>query len=148
MTPDALAALHAAAFDQARPWSAEEFASLLANPLTHLEAAPHGFALWRGIAGEAELLTLAVDPVHQGRGIGAELMRTWLARAAQTCDRAFLDVASDNARALALYTAQGFEIIARRKGYYPRPTGTADALIMEARAPFYVSKKSSGGIRP
>ncbi|WP_366142169.1 ribosomal protein S18-alanine N-acetyltransferase [uncultured Tateyamaria sp.] len=148
MTPDTLAALHRAAFTRERPWSAQEFADLLANPHTQLSASEHGFALWRGIAGEAELLTIAVDPAHQDRGIGTQLMNSWMSEAAGTCTSAFLDVASDNASAIALYTRQGFEIIATRTNYYHRPDSRADALIMRTSLPFSVSRKSSGGLRP
>ncbi|WP_299743875.1 ribosomal protein S18-alanine N-acetyltransferase [uncultured Tateyamaria sp.] len=148
MTPDTLAALHEAAFTRERPWSAQEFVDLLANPHTHLNTAPHGFALWRGIAAEAELLTIAVDPAHQGQGIGTKLMTSWMSEAATTCASAFLEVASDNANAIALYTHQGFEIIATRPDYYHRPDSRADALIMRAALPLSVLKKSSGGLRP
>lgn len=147
MTPDVLAALHLAAFTQGRPWSTAEFAELLAHPLTHLETAPHGFALWRGIAGEAELLTIAVEPARQGAGIGKALMTAWMDQAAQSCDSAFLEVASDNAKACKLYVKHGFETVATRSGYYKRDDTSADALVMRARLPFSVPKKSSGGIR-
>lgn len=142
MTPETLAALHAASFVQERPWSAQEFATLLANPLTHLETHPHGFALWRGVADEAELLTIAVAPAQQGQGIGGRLMQLWMSEAAKTCTSAFLEAASDNASAIALYTRQGFEIIATRTGYYHRPDSRADALIMRAPLSLPVSKRS------
>ncbi|KIC51244.1 GNAT family N-acetyltransferase [Tateyamaria sp. ANG-S1] len=148
MSPEELAAIHRAAFTQERAWASSEFSDLLANPLTHLEAAAHGFALWRGIAGEAELLTIAVAPVAQARGIGTGLMTTWMSKAAKTCTEAVLDVAADNISALRLYQHYGFETIAKRPNYYRRPDGHADALIMRARLPFPVSKKSSGELRP
>jgi len=132
MTPKALAALHARAFTRERPWSADEFSDLLANPLTHLEVHAHGFALWRGVAGEAELLTIAVDPARQGSGIGGRLMRAWMAEAARSCETAFLEVAADNDAALALYARYGFETTAKRVQYYQRPEGSADALILQA----------------
>ncbi|WP_299043656.1 GNAT family N-acetyltransferase [uncultured Tateyamaria sp.] len=138
MSPDRLAALHAAAFTRERPWTAQEFADLLANPLCHLETAPHGFALWRGIAGEAELLTIAVDPARQRRGTGAGLMTAWSHGAAPTCTTAVLEVASDNAAAIALYARYGFETVAKRVGYYRRADSFADALILRAPVPFPV----------
>ena len=146
MTPGDLAALHAAAFTQERPWSTHEFAELLAHPLTHIETAEAGFALWRGIAGEAELLTIAVDPAHQRHGLGTALMRGWMAAASRSCDSAFLEVASDNTSACALYQKHGFEVVATRAGYYKRETARADALVMRAALPFSVLKKASGGI--
>ena len=43
-------------------------------------------------------------------------------------------MAADNAGALALYAAAGFEAVGRRAGYYGRPSGGAvDALVMRRR---------------
>ncbi|WP_147108004.1 ribosomal protein S18-alanine N-acetyltransferase [Tateyamaria sp. syn59] len=148
MTPDALAAIHRAAFTHERPWTAKEFEELLANPLTRLETSAHGFALWRGIAGEAELLTIAVAPAAQRRGIGARLMADWMEKATMSCTEAFLDVAADNAAAIHLYQRYGFETAAKREAYYRRKNIRIDALIMRAHLPFPVSKKSSGELRP
>ena len=132
MTPQALAQLHAAAFTSGRPWSADEFASLCAEAHTCLTTAEHGFALWRAVAGEAELLTIAVAPDRQGRGIGTALMRDWMAEAAQQADTAFLEVAADNAPACALYGKCGFAKVAERPAYYSRETGKVDAWVMRA----------------
>ena len=45
--------------------------------------------------------------------------------------RAFLEVATDNAPARALYDAAGYRPAGLRRGYYPRPRGRAcDALIL------------------
>jgi ribosomal-protein-alanine N-acetyltransferase len=42
----------------------------------------------------------------------------------------FLEVAVDNVAALALYRSRGFEAVGRRPGYYSRPDGPIDAMIM------------------
>ena len=43
----------------------------------------------------------------------------------------FLEVAADNAAAIALYAgAGGFVRVGARPGYYPRETGAIDALVM------------------
>ena len=109
MTPAALAALHAAAFTQDRPWQEAEFASLLDSPFMQLFTRPGGFALTRTIAGESELLTLAVDPARQRQGLGRALLHDWLAALPADCDSAFLEVAADNlpARAPCLLRTQG-----------------------------------------
>lgn len=133
MTPQDMAQIHAAAFTDARPWSAAEFASLLDSPHVFTSTAPHGFALVRVVAGEAELLTIAVDPAHQGQGIGRRLMTLWMAQAAQTATDAFLEVAADNAPARALYTGCGFAQTGLRAAYYARAdTQAVDAVLMRA----------------
>ncbi len=132
MTPAALAQLHRAAFTSERPWSESEFAALCARDHTRLTVAGHGFALWRAIAGEAELLTIAVDPAHQRRGTGHRLMQDWMPLAAKEAETAFLEVATDNTAASTLYARHGFDVVATRPGYYQRPQGKADALIMRA----------------
>jgi ribosomal-protein-alanine N-acetyltransferase len=82
--------------------------------------------------GEAELLTLAVDPPRQGRGTGGRLVARFLAEAGRRgAARAFLEVAEDNAAARALYARAGFAVAGRRPGYYRHPDGRRiDALVM------------------
>ncbi len=130
----ALARVHAEAF--ASPWPPEAFVALLASPgvfaLAAVESGPVALILMRAIAGEAEVLTLAVSPSHQRRGAGAGLLAAGLdlamAAGAQT---AFLEVAADNEAAIALYTGAGFESAGRRARYYARPDGPAvDALVL------------------
>lgn len=134
MTPQELSAIHTAAFKDARPWSTQEFEQLLANPHTHLFSCERGFALVQLIAGEAELLTLAVHPDDQGNGHGHTLMYNWM-QALSPADM-FLEVAEDNAAAIRLYTTCGFAEIARRNSYYARKSGIyVDAIIMRKPAP-------------
>ncbi len=130
-----LARLHASAF--ATPWSAEDLADALASPFTfalQAGARPVGFILARAMAGEGEILTLAVDPTARRQGAGQALVRAAcsgaLAAGAQTL---WLEVAEDNVAALALYAAAGFEEVGRRRGYYPRSNGVADALTWRCR---------------
>jgi ribosomal-protein-alanine N-acetyltransferase len=125
-----LAALHALAFD--RPWSAGEIAALMDSPGVLVLAAPGGFVMMRAAAGEAEVVTLAVDPAFRRRGLGAALTRAGLAAAlALGAEEAFLEVAQDNIAAIGLYRSLGFETVGRRPGYYPRiGEPAADALVM------------------
>lgn len=131
MTPQDMARIHAAAFVHDRAWTAQEIADLLASPfVTHL-AEPQGFALTRLIAGEAELLTLAVDPAAQRQGIGRRLLQRWMDGLEAQADTAFLEVAADNTAAIALYTSAGFRQTATRRGYYQRKDApSVDALIL------------------
>lgn len=129
MTPAALAGLHAAAFTTPRPWTAAEFADLLAAPGTFLETTDNAFLLARTLAGETELLTLAVAPEARRQGRARALLARFDARAAGT--EAFLEVAADNAPAIALYGAAGWARAGTRPAYYRRPDGTRiDALVM------------------
>lgn len=137
MTPDALAALHRAAFVQSRAWTAAEFSDLLAQRFTALTLRPHGFALSRTLAGESELLAIAVHPSQQGNGIGRALIRQWLTETAATAQTALLEVAADNTAALHLYATEGFTEIACRPAYYPRKNAAAvDAIVMHRPVTF------------
>ncbi|MDP3339032.1 ribosomal protein S18-alanine N-acetyltransferase [Frigidibacter sp.] len=132
MSPADLAALHAACFTVPRPWTASEFADLLARQDTFLLQEPTGVLLGRALAGEAELLTLAVAPEARRAGIGARLLAGFLAEAAaRGAETAFLEVAEDNQPARALYERAGFAPAGRRRAYYRHPDGTStDALVM------------------
>jgi ribosomal-protein-alanine N-acetyltransferase len=135
---DALADLHASAFDA--PWSASailRFAEdpggfvLTAETEAETEAAMTGFILCRVLAGEAEILTLAVRPEHRRRGVARDLVDAAAALAAPTAAAMFLEVAEDNAAALALYAQAGFSRVGRRGGYYARRGAPAvDAIVM------------------
>lgn len=133
MTPEDLAQLHRVAFTSERNWSPAEFTSLLAQKHTHLASQTGGFALYRVIADEAELLTLAVAPPHRRQGIATSLMQRWMTQAATLgAKSAFLEVASDNTAARALYSAHDFIEILRRAAYYQRTDAPpADALILK-----------------
>lgn len=134
MTPDDLAKLHRAAFSVERPWSAQEFAALLANRFVSVFHRSDGFALIRAVAGDVELLTLAVDPARQRQGIADHLMSEWMAQAEG--EHAFLEVAADNAPAQSLYQKHGFAETGRRKAYYSRASRPAvDAVLMTRALP-------------
>lgn len=127
-----LATIHKAAFQQQRPWAADEFAALLNSPLTLLCGDSRAFALVRVVADEAELLTLATHPRHQRQGLAKTLMQSWQTAAqARGARMAFLEVAADNTSARRLYESAGYETFAQRPGYYSTPTGeTVDAILM------------------
>ena len=131
MTPEALAALHARAFTMPPPWSAAAFRGLLESEGVFLCTAASGFALGRAVAGEAELLTIAVEPAARGQGTGRALLDAFEAEAAaRGAATAFLEVAADNGAALALYDRAGYRETARRRGYYRGLEGPVDAAIL------------------
>lgn len=133
MTPAALALIHAQCFTNPRPWSADEFAALLDMHGVFLLTAPDAFLLGRAIAGEAELLTIAVAPAARRQGAARSLLTGFADRAAATgADTAFLEVASDNAPARALYAQDGWQQIGQRASYYG---AGIDALILRRNLP-------------
>ena len=133
MTPEALAALHARCFKSPPPWSAQDFAGVIADPLAFLLIeGDAGFLLGRAVAGEAELLTLAVAPEARRRGLGGKLVARFLYQARlRGAEDAFLEVSAKNAPAIALYESLGFKRVGLRRGYYQTTAGAwIDALVL------------------
>lgn len=130
-----MAALHARAFK--RSWSAEEFRRFQTDAACVLSTCPKGFALARLVLDEAELLTIATDPDHRRKGVARALLADLLSDLRQRgTTHIFLEVASDNPAAMALYASAGFAEVGRRKGYYPRKSAAAaDALILRKDLP-------------
>lgn len=136
-TPDdapAMAEVHAQAF--AGGWDAEAFGDLMEGAgvfgLLAGTAPAKGVILCRVAAGEMEVLTVGVAPGARQQGVGKALMIAALAAARQAgAEAAFLEVAVDNAAAVALYAGLGFRRAGLRRGYYDRgEDGPADALVM------------------
>lgn len=127
-----MAALHAASFTVPRPWSAAEFAALLASHRVFaLTAGAQGLLLGHVVADEAELLTVAVHPDQRQQGLGRKLVQDFLAEArSRGAASVFLEVAATNDAALGLYRACGFTESGKRRGYYHGPDGAVDAVLM------------------
>ena len=91
-----------------------------------------GLIAARIVADEAELLSLVVDSRDRNQGIGQALCEMLLESVSgRGVRRMFLEVAEDNAPAVALYGRLGFIPTGRRRGYYTRPGGSAvDAVTM------------------
>jgi ribosomal-protein-alanine N-acetyltransferase len=85
------------------------------------------------VVDELHVTLVAVDPARRRQGLGRRVL-SGLITAAQGrgARRATLEVAAGNAAARALYTAVGFHLAGRRRGYYRNGD---DALIewMEIR---------------
>ncbi len=130
----ALAVLEAHAF-QGRSWGENNVkASFVAPRVTVLLAgsnkkAPIGFAMWRDLGPEAELLTIGVAPASRGLGIAKALLEKVCEGARSSgAERLFLEVDTNNEPAKALYMARGFEQTGLRRAYY---RDGADALILQ-----------------
>ena len=130
-----LAQLHGASFH--RGWGEGEFEAMLAerNTLVHrlrMGSKIVGFAVSRMAADEAEILSIAVDAGHRGRGLSRNLLLTHLGHLAGRGVRSiFLEVEENNAPARRLYERTGFTVVGRRERYYKQPDGEQwNALLM------------------
>ncbi len=132
MTPTDLAATHRLAFTAERPWSAVEFADLLAQRGVILCGSTESFVLGRITFDEAEVLTLATSPAVRRRGMARAALTEFCERAKRAdAVSAFLEVAADNTPAIALYDQMGFAQVGRRRAYYARNGQPAvDALVL------------------
>ena len=136
-----LARLHGLAFPE-DPWESRALSRLVALPTMHARLAfsdrkPIGFLLALVVGGEAEVLTLCVDPAVRRRGIARVLLADlYTAARAARASRVVLEVAADNETARLLYAAEGFAAVGRRPFYYRRPAAAAaDALILARPLP-------------
>jgi len=90
-----------------------------------------GFSLSRTIAGESELLLLAVPPDRQRQGIGTRLLDDFVERArSEGVSRIHLEVRDGNP-AVGMYTGAGFRAVGRRRNYYHARDGKRfDAITL------------------
>lgn len=144
MVPDhcrAVSELHGQRFPRA--WGDGEFLSLLLQPNTFgfaawqtntliFKAPLSGFVLAREVAGESEILTIAVGEKVGRFGLGWRLMQAAIREAKNRGGEAmFLEVDDGNAPALGLYRKLGFEKAGERPAYYTDEQGRrTSALVM------------------
>ena len=116
------------------PWSEASVSSELNNPLALWLVALDGETVAgyigsQTVAGESDMMNVAVDPQYRRQGIGRALVEE-LVHALQekesTC--LTLEVRASNAAAIALYQQLGFVQVGCRKNYYRAPK--EDALIL------------------
>jgi [ribosomal protein S18]-alanine N-acetyltransferase len=120
-------------------WTAPQCAGLMGMPgvwvtLASQGDAPVGFALSRTVAGEAELMLLAVKRGDQGKGIGHQLLDHFVEQAAARGARTLhLEVREGNP-AVKLYNSCGFSEIGRRRNYYTGCDGEVyDAITLSKK---------------
>ena len=114
-----LAALHAACFPVGHRWYEIDFANQL--ELEHVFGFRNeaGFILCGLVAGEGEILTFAIDPDSRRMGYGRDLLSHAIEHwRTQNAESIFLEVATNNSAAIALYTAFGFKTVGQRPQYY------------------------------
>lgn len=82
-----------------------------------------GFSLVRSVAGEDELLLIAVDPAHRRRGLGRKLLDLVIADSRRRqSSRIHLEMRSGNP-ADHLYRTRGFVPVGTRPNYYRSHSG-------------------------
>ena len=123
---------------QAAQWTAADYATLASDPLELIlvaeldrvnSPAVAGFAAFHHVIDEAELRNMAVDPAHQGQGVGIKLVAEGRRRLLKLgVKRIFLEVRASNITAQRLYFSTGFILHSRRRDYYRDPP--EDALIL------------------
>lgn len=130
-----LAEIEAASF--ADPWPVDLLAVELVHPQAILlvvsrEREPvAGYAIFRHVSGEAELLRVGVAPAERRRGLARALVAAGLERLrTEKVEVCHLEVRVDNDGAIILYEDMGFEYTGRRRGYYRDGT---DALLYTKR---------------
>ncbi len=126
------AAIHAAAFPPAEAWGEDAIALQLALPGAFgLLDGRGGMLLARVAAEDAEVLTLAVEPGARRQGIARTLLQAAIAEArSRGATALFLEVATANAAARALYRQAGLGKVGRRRRYY---ADGSDAIVLRMK---------------
>lgn len=117
------------------PWTIEQLKSQLKDSQHEFiaslddEGRVLGYVGMMYVLDEGYISNVAVDPEARRQGIGRDLIKELMARAA-ALDLAFvtLEVRCSNAAAIALYEKQGFLPVGKRKNYYDFPR--EDAILM------------------
>lgn len=118
------------------PWTWESMVFELSHPLSvssviWRDGRVAGFAVGRVIADEAEVMKIATLEKYRRQGAAREMMNELLdkmrKKGAITC---YLEVASRNTAAIALYESFGFERVYVRELYYGDDDGIAMRLTL------------------
>lgn len=120
------------------PWTEKILEENLDNKLYSVYIAQRdeeiaGYICFMTVAGESELLRIAVSTGYQRQGIAARLMDFMFEKLkAEGVRDIALEVRSRNKAAISLYEKYGFKVEGVRKRYYRKPED--DALIMWKRS--------------
>lgn len=131
----ALAELEKACFSD--PWSEKMIEDLLENPWDEVyvleEKGVIGYINYRFLAGEGELMRIAVLYAERGHGYSKLLMDAMMDAASKNgISDITLEVRAGNIPAIALYRSYGFVREAVRKGYYHDPIEDADIMWLRS----------------
>ena len=118
----------------ADPWSENSVASELNNDLALWLVAMNddtvvGYIGSQTVAGETDVMNIAVHPDWRRRGIAQSLIECLVVELKNRGSEALmLEVRASNAPAIALYEKLGFRQVGRRPNYYRNPK--EDSLIL------------------
>lgn len=129
-----LAMLHTQCFTDG-VWTEQQIAGSLSQANVYGYVAmqdqkPTGFILCQLAADQAEILTLCVHPDRRRAGIARKLVQQSVTYAHNKgAAELFLEVGADNPDACRFYETFGFKQTGKRRDYYQRHNGRADALL-------------------
>ncbi len=129
---DAVMAIEVASY--AHSWKAEHFFHEIAGscswPFVAVEDGHViGYVCLMSLFEEAQILNVAVQPGHRGRGIARLLLEQAFRVAREKgAETMALEVRASNAAAISLYEKLGFIRVGIRRGYYE---SVEDAVLME-----------------
>ncbi len=106
-------------------WEAEVFARQLERQdclftVGEVDDVTVALASLNWVLDEVQLISIAVDPAYQGRGLSRQLLgeNFVFCQGIESLTQMSLEVKWDNPPALALYKSYGFTTVGRRKKYY------------------------------
>ncbi|MDF7674088.1 GNAT family N-acetyltransferase [Acetobacteraceae bacterium ESL0709] len=128
-----LASLHQEAFENnGEVWDERSLKELLVLPgvtawVALRESKPAGFLMVRTVLDESEVLTVAVRPSLQRKGVGRALFNHFFSHIKPDVSFVYLEVSIVNSSATKFYESCNFQEIGRRPGYYSDGT---EAVVM------------------
>ena len=119
------------------PWTEAQFISSMEvghfSVVLHEKNNIQGFAIYSPIFPESHLLNIAIDPAHQGKGLGDKLLQQVIFQNKTMGVQVIsLEVRVSNLPAIKLYEKRGFLKDAIRPNYYSGPP-KEDALLMSLK---------------
>jgi ribosomal-protein-alanine N-acetyltransferase len=121
------------------PWDLSAYMGELRNPTAYYLVAlqDHHLLGYGGmwvVETNAHVVTLAVRPESRRHGLGRQMMAALLLEARRRgAAEVTLEVRASNLPAQQLYANLGFQVVARRRGYYPDNNEDALVMLLELR---------------
>jgi ribosomal-protein-alanine N-acetyltransferase len=118
-------------------WTEDKFIEVLDNNITVLLACFDekcvGYVIYFYVLDEVRIVNIAISKEYQNQSIGKHLLHKSLENSYNdNIQYALLDVKTDNYVAINMYTKFGFQILARRLGYYSGDV-EGDAYFMQLK---------------